>query len=161
MKPERDETESPRSLAHDIQESLRDLTGRLHQLNEAVGHRIDLREGDIRLVDLIARQGPMTPSELAEHTGTHPATLTGMLDRLEAGNWISRVPDPGDRRRVRIEARLERGGEMARLYGPMNKAIVAICAELSPDQLRVVRDFLQRVSAAGVDATSKVRETGR
>jgi DNA-binding MarR family transcriptional regulator len=145
-------------LTREIQLWLRELNGRLHQVNDAVGSHLDLRSADIEILDLVARRGPMSPGAVAETTGVHPATLTGIIDRLERGGWVSRVPDPGDRRKLQIEARTERGGEMARLYAPMNRSIASICAELTPSQLRVVRDFLRRASEAGVEAVTMIRD---
>ncbi|HEX6145787.1 MAG TPA: MarR family transcriptional regulator [Acidimicrobiia bacterium] len=145
------------ALTREIQNLLRDLISRLHQLNDAVGDRIELRAGDIEILDLVARHGPMSPSEVSASTGIHPATLTGVIDRLEGAGWLSRVPDPDDRRRVRLQARRERGAEMARLYAPMNRSLTEICAALSPDQLTVVRDFLRDAAQAGVDAAVGLR----
>lgn len=44
----------------------------------------------------------VTPSLLTEWLDTHPATLTNRLDRLERAGYITRVPDPGDRRRLLV-----------------------------------------------------------
>jgi DNA-binding MarR family transcriptional regulator len=148
------------ALAREIQFLLRDLVARLHQLNDAVGARIELKAGDIEILDLVARHGPLSPSEVSASTGIHPATLTGVIDRLEGAGWLSRVPDPDDRRRVRLEARRERGAEMVRLYAPMNRSLTEICAALTPDQLEVVRDFLRHAAEAGIDAAAGLRETG-
>lgn len=41
-------------------------------------------------------------SELSEKTGLAKTTLTSMLDRLEKAGNIMRIPDPADRRTVRI-----------------------------------------------------------
>lgn len=41
-------------------------------------------------------------SVLSERTGLAKTTLTSMLDRLERSGHIRRVPDPADRRTVRI-----------------------------------------------------------
>lgn len=43
-----------------------------------------------------------SPTWLAEALGTHPATLTGRLNRLEKGGHIVRAPDPADRRRLLV-----------------------------------------------------------
>ena len=144
-------------MTQEIQHHLRDLIARLHQLNDAVGARVELRGPDLEILDLIARQGPVSPGEVASATGVHPATLTGIVDRLEEGGWLTRLPDPEDRRRVRLAARRERGPELARLYGPMNRSLSEICAALTPEQLGVVRDFLRDAAAAGVDAVSGLR----
>ncbi len=37
-------------------------------------------------------------TELADQIGLPPSTVTGILDRLEAGGWILREGDPTDRR---------------------------------------------------------------
>jgi len=37
-------------------------------------------------------------SAIAEHHGLPPSTMTGVLDRLESGGWITRELDPEDRR---------------------------------------------------------------
>lgn len=146
-------------MTREIQALLRDLIARLHQLNDAVGSRIDLKAGDIEILDLVARHGPLSPSEVSVSTGIHPATLTGIIDRLERAGWVARVPDPEDRRRVRLEARRERGAEMVKLYAPMNRSLTEICSALSTDQLEVIRDFLSDAAAAGVDAAVGLRET--
>jgi DNA-binding MarR family transcriptional regulator len=35
----------------------------------------------------------LSPSVLARRAGLHPATMTGILDRLERGRWITRDRD--------------------------------------------------------------------
>jgi DNA-binding MarR family transcriptional regulator len=147
----------PAALTQEIQHHLRDLISRLHQLNDAVGARVELRGPDLEILDLVARHGPLSPSEVAAATGVHPATLTGIVDRLEQGGWLTRVPDPEDRRRIRLEVRRERGPELVRLYGPMNRSLSDICGALTPSQLEVVRDFLRDAAEAGIQATSGLR----
>ncbi len=152
------EGSSKPALTREIQALLRDLIARLHQLNDAVGAKIELKAGDLEILDLVARHGPLSPSEVSGSTGIHPATLTGVIDRLENAGWIARVPDPDDRRRVRLEARRERGAELVRLYAPMNRSLTEICAALSPGQLEVIRDFLRDARQAGVDAAVDLRD---
>jgi DNA-binding MarR family transcriptional regulator len=152
------ERSTPAALTQEIQDHLRDLIARLHQLNDAVGARVELRGPDLEILDLVARHGPLSPSEVAAATGVHPATLTGIVDRLEQGGWLTRVRDSEDRRRIRLEVRRERGPELVRLYGPMNRSLSEICSGLTPEQLLVVRDFLRDAAAAGDDAVSGLRK---
>ncbi|HUX21929.1 MAG TPA: MarR family transcriptional regulator, partial [Spirochaetia bacterium] len=43
-------------------------------------------------------------SEIAEEIGASPSTFTGVLDRLVAAKWLTREPDPLDRRAVLVRA---------------------------------------------------------
>lgn len=46
------------------------------------------------------KHGPSRVSEIASMSGLPPSTLTGLLDRLVAGGWVGREPDPEDRRAI-------------------------------------------------------------
>jgi DNA-binding MarR family transcriptional regulator len=140
-----------------IQGGLRGLTQQLGRLNGVVGSRVELLPGDMAVLDLVDRLGPMSPRALSDATGIHPATLTGILDRLEHGGWMRRLPDPTDRRRVSLETLPDRGGELVRLYAPMNKALAKLCSGYTPDELAAIADFLERAAAAGEAATTEVR----
>jgi DNA-binding MarR family transcriptional regulator len=143
-----------RRLTAAVKQSLRDLRGQLALLNHQVGARLDLRDVDLDCLDLLARHGPLSPSALAKQAGLHPATMTGILDRLERGGWIVRERDPADRRAVVLRTRPERGAEVFRLYAGMNGAMDEICAGYSEAELTLLADFLRRVSEAGRTATA-------
>src|SRR5260221_8689190 len=98
-----------------VKESLRDVGAQLSQLNNSVGSRLDLKATDLGCLDLISRYGPISPSALAKRAGLHPATMTGVLDRLEPGGWIERGGDPGDRRGVVRQVARGRGRATLRL----------------------------------------------
>ena len=138
-----------------VRESLRELSRQLSLLNHQVGTRLDLRDADLDCLDLIAKHGPVSPSALAKRAGLHPATMTGILDRLERGGWISRDRDPDatDRRAVTIRLRRERGAEVLGLYSGMNTSLEQICAGYTDAELELLAGFLRRTTDAGRQAT--------
>ena len=57
----------------------------------------------MRCLNVIENAGGLTAGELARQVGVTTGAVTGALDRLERAGYARRVPDPGDRRRVRVE----------------------------------------------------------
>jgi DNA-binding MarR family transcriptional regulator len=142
-----------------VKESLRDLGAQLSLLNHSVGTRLDLKAADLECLDLIGRHGPLSPSALARRAGLHPATMTGILDRLERGGWIDRDRDPADRRGVVVRAARGRGAEILRLYlvdSGMNTALDQICAEYNDQDLELLAGFLRRTADAAQTAAERL-----
>ena len=139
-----------------IRDCLRELGLRLALLNFQISSRLKLNAGDLNCLDIIGRHGPLNPSALARLSGMHPATMTGVLDRLEKGGWITRERDPADRRAVLIQAVPEQGAEVLKLYSGMNSAIAAICSSYSDKELAAIGDFLKRCAEAGRESIDKL-----
>src|SRR6266566_1368481 len=116
-----------RRLTTAIKESLRELSIQLSLLNHQVGARVELKDVDFDCLELINRHGPLSPGALARRAGLHPATMTGILDRLERGGWVARERDAGDRRAIVIRILPERNREIFRLYSGMNALMDEIC----------------------------------
>ncbi|GAB3824120.1 MarR family winged helix-turn-helix transcriptional regulator [Dactylosporangium cerinum] len=141
-----------------IKESLRELSIQLSLLNHQVGGRLGVKDADFDCLDLINRHGPMSPSALARRAGQHPATMTGVLDRLERAGWITRERDPADRRAVQVRALKERNTEIFHLYTGMNAAMDDLCAGYDETQLELLAEFLDRATAAGRQATDALAD---
>jgi DNA-binding MarR family transcriptional regulator len=153
---ESDEQHRRKRLTASIKQSLRALSIQLSLLNHQVGARLGLNDVDLDCLDLIARHGPLSPSALAQRAGLHPATMTGILDRLERAGWIARDRDPSDRRAVLVRALRNRNPELMRLYSGMNSSMSDVCAGYGDAELETVADFLRRTVDAGQSATDKL-----
>src|SRR3989441_2918473 len=147
-----------RRLAAAIGESLRELAIQLSLLNHQVGAQLDLRDVDLDCLDVIDRHGPLSPSALARRAGLHPATITGILDRLEGGGWVARERDPSDRRAVVVRAVRDRYPDLLRLYAGMNRSMNQIYAGYEETELELVADFLHRTANAGRSATDELSD---
>ncbi|WP_225844548.1 MarR family transcriptional regulator [Streptomyces sp. HPF1205] len=145
-------------LTNRIKDDLRDLSVQLSLLNHQVGSHLDLRDTDLECLDLVSRYGPIGPTALAKRAGLHPATLTGVLDRLERGGWVVRLPNPSDRRSVLVQIIKEKEAEAAAMFSGLNSAMDGICAEYDDADLVKIADFLQRTSRAGRTATDDLAE---
>jgi DNA-binding MarR family transcriptional regulator len=145
-----------RRVATAIKEALRELSVQLSLLNHQVGSRVELNDVDFGCLDLINRHGPLGAKALARRAGLHPATVTGILDRLERGGWIVRERDAVDRRAVVIRALRERNAEVFGHYAGMNAAMDDLLAGYSEAELEVIAGFLRRTTDAGQSATGEL-----
>jgi DNA-binding MarR family transcriptional regulator len=50
-----------------------------------------------------SRNSRMSMNKLSRHLGLHPASMTGIVDRLSTLGYVRRTTDPADRRMVHVE----------------------------------------------------------
>lgn len=84
-------------------------------------------------------------SELATSVGVSRPTLTSLVDGLEQGGLLKRVPVPGDRRGIRLE--LTDAGREA--TARTERALAMRFAELLSDRTAVVDDVRDLVAGMG------------
>ena len=145
-------------LTSAIRTSLRELRIQLALLNYRVGSEVDLKDIELDCLDILDTSGPLSPSALARRAGVHPATMTGILDRLERGGWIVRERDPADRRAVLVRVLRDRYGELLGLYSHMSQSMNKLLAGYSDRELQAIADFLHRTSEAGQEATERLSD---
>jgi MarR family transcriptional regulator, organic hydroperoxide resistance regulator len=63
---------------------------------------LDLTAVQGMVIRFLYENNRLTSSELGKKTDLDSATLTGVLDRLEAGGFVERRQNPEDRRSIRI-----------------------------------------------------------
>lgn len=64
-----------------------------------------------RLLVHLLRNGPLPQARLAELLEIEPISVSRMVDRMEDGAWVTRSPDPNDRR-IRIVELTEKAQEI-------------------------------------------------
>jgi DNA-binding MarR family transcriptional regulator len=84
--------------------ALRDAVGRLTRRMRAERLSTDMSLGQLAALRTLERHGPMTPSELAAHEKVQPPSITRILGRLAELGYVTRTPDPVDRRQVVVAA---------------------------------------------------------
>ncbi|MEJ3746855.1 MarR family transcriptional regulator [Actinomycetes bacterium KLBMP 9797] len=122
----------------------------------AVGARMGLGMTEEKTLDLLEREGPLTAGEIAAHTGLAPASVSGLVDRLERKGFVRRVRDRGDGRRVIVEMNREHVGSFGALFATFVAGLEALYAGYTDEQLAVILDFLRRSSAIQREATGEL-----
>lgn len=136
------------------------MGNQLSLLNRHACGRVGLNGADLDCLELITRRGPLSPGSLARRAGLHPATVTGVVDRLERGGWVlrERDTDGSDRRAVAVRALKQRNAELVRPYSGMNAAMDHLCADYTESELELLADFFGRVTAAAEQAADDLTE---
>lgn len=133
------------TVASVIDESRR-MSTRTVVFHAAIAERLGLNPSDHKCADLICNEtGPITAGRLAELTGLSTGAITGVVDRLERAGFVSRVPDPEDRRRVVIAGCMERrAADLQQLFMPMLASMVGLCESYSDAELELIVGFMRR-----------------
>lgn len=137
---------SDRGAGDDLRDAIRVLRIELGILNDRVAAAAGLNPRDLDVLDVIDREGPCAPSDLADRTGLRRATLTGVLARLERDGWVARERDPGDGRSVRL-ASTPRFDEIRALYGAADAGVDRHAAALSAPVRAALVETLGRLAA--------------
>jgi DNA-binding MarR family transcriptional regulator len=138
-------------------------TGSLFQLmSQAAADRIGINATDLNCLNILSFSGSMTAGELAKATGLTTASITGVVDRLEAAGFVSRERDPADRRRVVVAITLEKAlREVASVFGPMIADWQELAARYSDDELRLIVEFYDRMEQIIRKHLARLRDTGQ
>ncbi|HZS38361.1 MAG TPA: MarR family transcriptional regulator [Polyangia bacterium] len=110
----------------------------------AVADRMGVSVTDAKCRSLLVQLGPMTAGDLALRLQLTTGAVTGVIDRLERARLVRRVADPNDRRRVVVElvVNRKRDLEIARLFEPMGRRVVALTAGYSAKERTIIFEFL-------------------
>ena len=90
------------NLRDEIRTSVLRLVAEVCLRDHVASQRMGLGGTDSRFLTLLDVYGPLTPGRLAQLTGLTTGSVTGVIDRLERGGFVSRERDDADRRKVRV-----------------------------------------------------------
>lgn len=124
--------------------------------DEALATLAGLNRTDMRCLDIVSRDGPLTAGQLARAVHLTTGAVTAVLDRLEAAGYVRRVRDTSDRRRVLVEATSKVEEGMATAFGPFLAEAERHMATFSDEDLAVIVEFLRRSRALLVRHTARL-----
>jgi MarR family transcriptional regulator, organic hydroperoxide resistance regulator len=91
----------------------------------------------------------LTSSELGQKTDLDSATLTGVLDRLEAGGFIERRQNSDDRRSIRIHLTGKGRTTGEKVASLMVEANTEFLCEFNDSEELALRSLLTRIRQRG------------
>jgi DNA-binding MarR family transcriptional regulator len=113
----------------------------------AVAERLGLSPTDSKALSLLERHGPIGPGELARLTGLAPASVTGLLNRLERRGLLHRTRDAADGRRQLVEPNPVRVPEVEGMFEGLVRGLSELYRSYSDAELEVVLRWHREATA--------------
>ncbi|PHS07639.1 MAG: MarR family transcriptional regulator [Blastopirellula sp.] len=86
--------------------------------------------------------GQITQSQLAEQMRVEAPTLVGVIDRMERDGWISREPDPNDRRKKILRATEKVQPDWEKMVECARRVRAKALEGIPLDQVEIVKNAL-------------------
>ena len=156
-----DDTRSPTGRRAELLEQLA-MAGRASSVatvmfHTAVAAKQGLSASEEKALDLLERSGPLTAGELARQSGLAPASVTGLINRLEQKGFARRIQNPSDRRSILVEVDVERMyARVAPLFANWVRSLEELYAGYSDEQLEVILHFLTEAARRQQEATTRL-----
>lgn len=100
------------------------------------------------LIDAEAAGIGIRPTELAARLGITSASMTSLVDRLVASGYLTREPHPTDRRAVILRPTPGADEGVRHNLNQMHKRMLEAAESLSPEEIKAVMQFLERMREA-------------
>jgi DNA-binding MarR family transcriptional regulator len=130
-------------LAQQLRSEIMGYFGAASAFDERVAKKLKLSRGDLRWLDLLGREGPMTAGQLSDESGLTTGAVTFLLDRLEEAGMVLRRRDPDDRRRVWVELTPAAHTRLAKTQAPIQAEMRELAQRFKAEELAIVRDFMR------------------
>ncbi|KUP98317.1 MarR family winged helix-turn-helix transcriptional regulator [Thermobifida cellulosilytica] len=155
---------SPRraALVGRVSAAGRELSNAAVVFHTVLAERLGLGATEWKILDLLERHGPLTAGELVRRSGLAPASITGVVDRLQRRGYVQRGRDPQDGRRVVV-----RISDTDALHRDVGSAFTGLLARLeklyeryTDEQLETVDGFLREAARLQREAAAEMAEGG-
>lgn len=109
-----------------------------------------------KAIDILLRFGPMTAGEFGEHSGLAPASVTGLMQRLESKGVARRVQHSGDKRKVLIELVGDQVTAAMPYFIDFMGGLASLLEGYNDEELRVIADYSSKAARIQQDAAGRL-----
>lgn len=106
---------------------------------------------DMKALGALLQEGPMTAGQIAKRLSLTTGAVTNVIDRLERQDFVRRMPDAKDRRKVIVAVNQEKLASGANVYLSIGDAFQRLHETYSTEQL----EFLVRFYEASIELTKQ------
>lgn len=125
--------------------------------NERIARGVGLNVVDLQTFGIMMQAGQaMSAGQISAATGLPTSTTTRVIDRLEKGGFARRTSDPGDRRKVVVEALTDRLADFQDSYAAILDEMSVLHERFDAAELEVVARYLEGMKGIGGPGVAKL-----
>src|SRR6185312_6297467 len=119
--------------------------------HQAAAAKYGLGVTDMKALGALLQEGPMTAGQIAKRLSLTTGAVTNVSDRLERQEFVRRMPDANDRRKVIVAVNQEKLASGPNVYLSIGDAFQRLHETYSTEQL----EFLVRFYEASIELTKQ------
>ncbi|MFI6576721.1 MarR family winged helix-turn-helix transcriptional regulator [Nocardiopsis sp. NPDC050513] len=123
-----------------------------------LGERLGIGPSDWKTLGLLERNGPMTAGEIVRGSGLAPASVTGIVTRLEKRGYVRRRKDERDGRRVVVETAEGLSEGAGELFAYYTGALDRLMEEYGDEEIALITRFLDANARLQIQAAARMTE---
>lgn len=127
------------------------------EFDDVAARLLGLNRTDLRCLAIVQRHQPVSAGEISRRAKLSKGATTAALDRAADAGYLRRVPDPEDRRGVRVELTEKAEREIDRIWGPFVRNAERDLAGYSAAELGLIARFLEEAREGQLAAAERLR----
>jgi DNA-binding MarR family transcriptional regulator len=132
-------------LRHELAKEVQAHQAAVDGVDAAAATYLQVNRTDLRCLEIMFQGEAVLPSQLATKLGLTTGSVTAMLDRLERQGYVTRSPDPADRRKVVVRITPKALRRATKIYRPLaEEGERDVLSRYTAAELRVLLDFHRR-----------------
>ncbi len=136
---------SKSDVVAEIIDNLRRVFQVVNEQSKKAERRTGLTGPQLWAIKTIAQDAPIMVSDIASRMHLHPATVVGILDRLEARELVARIRSTVDRRVVRVELTAQGRALVTKAPAVAQGLLVAGLEKLTGKELKNIASGLDQL----------------
>ncbi|WP_017594038.1 MarR family transcriptional regulator [Nocardiopsis potens] len=144
-------------VLHRVAEAGRAMSDAAVLYHGELSSRLGLGATDWKILGLVQAAGSVSAGELVRRSGLKPASITGVLDRLERRGLLRRVRDEADRRRVLVEPAPGLEDGRVELFEGLLRRLAELCGHYTDAELELVAGFMEEAARRQLEATAELQ----
>jgi len=132
-------------FADKVGESMAAISREFMKQQSGEFYKVKITLPQLAILDLLNRLGELSMSDMARFMNVTTAAMTGIIDRLVRDGYCMRIPDPDDRRVIKIKLTAKGSSAAKNILEQRRRLITKIFGVLSRDEREEYLKILTRI----------------